>query len=76
MKKTKIVASIGPSSNDSDTILKMVEAGVDVFRINLSHASLEETEKYIKMIREVEKKTKKIVGIMLDTDGPGIRLDK
>lgn len=76
MKKTKIVASIGPSSNDSETILKMVEAGVDVFRINLSHASLEETEKYIKMIREVEKKTKKIVGIMLDTDGPGIRLDK
>ncbi len=76
MKKTKIIASLGPSSNSSDTILEMAKLGVDVFRINLSHATLEECSSLISKIRSAEKKLKKIIGIMLDTDGPGIRLDK
>ena len=76
MKKTKIVATLGPTTNKKETILDMVQRGVDVFRINLSHASLEECSDYIEKIRAAEKKLKKIVGIMLDIDGPGIRLDK
>ena len=74
MKKTKIVASLGPSSSDEKTILEMAKGGVDVFRINLSHASFSECDDLIAKIRSVEKKTKKIIGIMLDIDGPGIRL--
>ena len=76
MKKTKIVASLGPASNDEDVIMEMAKEGVDVFRINLSHASFEETDNFIKKIRSVEKKLNKVLGIMLDLDGPGIRLDK
>ena len=52
MKKTKIVASLGPASNDEDVIMEMVKQGVDVFRINLSHASFEETDNFIKKIRK------------------------
>ena len=76
MNKTKIVASLGPASNDLEIIEQMINGGVDVFRINMSHASIEETEDLIKKIRKIEKKLNKIVGIMLDTDGPSIRLDK
>ncbi len=76
MKKTKIVASLGPASASENVIFEMAKSGVDVFRINLSHASLEETSQYIEIIHKVEKKVKRVLGIMLDTDGPGIRLDK
>ncbi len=76
MKKTKIVASLGPSSSSENVIFEMAKNGVDVFRINLSHANFEETDSLIKKIRKVEKKLNKILGIMLDLDGPGIRLDK
>lgn len=76
MKKTKIVASLGPASNNMEIIEKMVSKGVDVFRINMSHASISDADELIKIIRKVEKKLNKIIGIMLDIDGPSIRLDK
>lgn len=75
MKKTKIVASLGPSSNSFEKILEMASMGVDVFRINLSHTSFNECDELIKKVRDVEKKLNKVVGIMLDTTGPCIRLD-
>ena len=75
MKKTKIIASLGPSSSDQKTIIEMARNGVDVFRINLSHATFSECDEYIKKIHNAEEKTKRILGIMLDIDGPSIRLD-
>ena len=76
MKKTKIVASLGPKSSNIEIINEMVLAGVDVFRINLSHASFKQCDDLIDKIRKVEKKLNKIIGIMLDTNGPCIRIDK
>jgi len=76
MKKTKIVASLGPSTSEYSTILQMANLGVDVFRINLSHASFKECDLLIEKIRKAEKQLKKILGIMLDITGPSIRLDK
>lgn len=58
MKKTKIVASLGPASNNMEIIEKMVSKGVDVFRINMSHASISDADELIKIIRKVEKKIK------------------
>ena len=76
MKKTKVVASIGQNNNSNELILEMIEKGVDVFRIDLSEISLKDASVYIKRIRDVSKKINKIIGILLDIDGPGIRIDK
>lgn len=73
MKKTKIVSTLGPASNDLETIVKLVEAGANVFRFNFSHGDHEEHLERMKMAREAEKKTGKLVGIMLDTKGAEIR---
>ena len=52
-KKTKIVATLGPASSQKDVLRKMIIAGVDVFRINFSHADYSDVEERIKMIREL-----------------------
>ena len=76
MKKTKIVATLANQSDDIKLIEEMIKNGVDVFRINLTYIDKDTSDSLIKKIREVSKKLKKIVGIMLDIDGPSIRLDK
>ena len=76
MKKTKIIATIGPSSSSSEVLEQMIKEGVDVIRINLSHASFEFCDDIIAKVREIETKLNKPVGIMLDTTGPSVRLDK
>ena len=69
MKKTKIVSTLGPASNDVETITKLAEAGANVFRFNFSHGDHEEHRARMNMVREVEKKTGKLLGIALDTKG-------
>ena len=76
MKKTKIIATIGKENDDLKLIENMIIEGVDVFRINLSYTDLEICDSLIEKIKKSEKKTSKIVGIMLDLDGPSIRIDK
>lgn len=76
MKKTKIIATIGPSSLDYDVLKNMIIEGVSVVRINLSHASIAFCEEVITKVRQIEKELDKPIGIMLDTTGPAIRLDK
>ena len=73
MKKTKIVCSIGPSSNTVAVMERMVLAGMNVARINFSHATLEEREQAISTVREVRKKTGMNVAILWDTKGPEFR---
>lgn len=73
MKKTKIICSIGPSSYDSDIMTEMVLNGMNVARINFSHATLEEREKVISSVKEVRKRTGKNVAILYDTKGPEFR---
>lgn len=73
MKKTKIICSIGPSSVDVDVMEKMVNAGMDVARINFSHATIEERENVVKAVKEVRKRTGKNIAILYDTKGPEFR---
>lgn len=73
-KKTKIVCTIGPASESKEVLTKLVEAGMNIARLNFSHGSYEEHGNRIKLIREVAKETGKPIGILLDTKGPEIRL--
>ena len=73
MKKTKIVCSIGPASNQVDVMEKMVLAGMNVARINFSHATIEEREQACASVREVRKRTGINVAILWDTKGPEFR---
>lgn len=72
-KKTKIVCTIGPASSAKDILLKMIDAGMNIARLNFSHGSYEEHLAKVKTIREIEKERGIIIPIMLDTKGPEIR---
>ena len=76
MRKTKIVCTIGPASEHVDILKQMIEAGMNVARLNFSHGDFEEHGARIKNIRQAEKETGKIVAILLDTKGPEIRTGK
>ena len=73
MKKTKIICSIGPSSCNAETMVKMVESGMDVARINFSHATEEEKENVVSTVKKVRKITGKNIAILYDTKGPEFR---
>lgn len=73
MKKTKIVCTIGPASESLDTLITLIESGMNVARLNFSHGDHEEHLARIKNIREASRITGKMVGILLDTKGPEIR---
>ncbi|KRM91435.1 pyruvate kinase [Fructilactobacillus florum] len=73
MKRTKIVSTLGPASNDLNTIVDLLNAGANVFRFNFSHGDHEEHLSRMNLVREAEKKTGKIAGVLLDTKGAEIR---
>ena len=73
MKKTKIVCSIGPASNDYEVFAKMVDAGMNVARVNFSHATLEERRTVVDLVKKVNKEKNKYVGLLFDTKGPEFR---
>lgn len=73
MRKTKIVCTIGPASDSVDTLVKLIEAGMNVARLNFSHGNYEEHRMRINNIREAAKLTNKNIAILLDTKGPEIR---
>lgn len=74
MKKTKIICTIGPASENKETLIKLVKEGMNIARLNFSHGSYEEHGARIKLIREVSKELNTPIGILLDTKGPEIRL--
>lgn len=73
MKKTKIICSIGPASCNPDVMEKMVYAGMNVARINFSHATLEEKQGVVASVKEVRKRTGQEIAILYDTKGPEFR---
>jgi pyruvate kinase len=73
MRKTKIVCTIGPASETVDTLKKLIDAGMNVSRLNFSHGDFEEHGARINNIREAAKQSKQNVAILLDTKGPEIR---
>ena len=75
-RKAKIIATLGPSTSDSKTIKKLFSSGADVFRLNFSHDVASTHEKRFKEIRTLEKKVKRPIGILMDLQGPKLRVGK
>src|SRR5512141_3114050 len=75
-RSTKIVATLGPASNEAETLERMFLAGVDVVRLNFSHGTAEDHQRRAELVRELCRKTARTVGIMGDLQGPKIRVGK
>lgn len=73
-RKIKILATLGPASNDVETIESLVKAGADAFRINMSHASHDLLKQTYNRIREVEKKLEHTISVLCDLQGPKLRI--
>lgn len=73
-KKTKIVATLGPATSTKEVLRQMIEAGVDVFRINFSHADYKDVSERIKMIRELNEEMGSNTAILGDLQGPKLRV--
>lgn len=74
MRKTKIICTIGPASENEKTLTEMCKAGMNVARLNFSHGSHEEHEKKIALVKSVREKLDLPIAIMLDTKGPEYRI--
>lgn len=74
MRKTKIVATLGPATNNAKSIKSLISSGVNVLRVNFSHGSVEEHSNTIKLIKSVREEMKTPVAIMVDTRGPEVRV--
>ena len=73
-RRVKIIATLGPASADRETVAALLAAGVDVFRINMSHASHDAMRQRVAMIRGLEEEAGRPIGILVDLQGPKLRL--
>ena len=76
MRATKIVATLGPASSSAEILKKLMEAGVDVVRLNFSHGTAADHQARAQLVREVSKAADREVAIMADLQGPKIRVGK
>lgn len=74
MRKTKIVCTLGPACDNEETLTRMINAGMNVARINMSHGTHEEQKVRIDRLKKIIEKTGKNVAILLDTKGPEVRI--
>ena len=74
LKRTKLIATLGPASSNRETMIELIKAGVDVFRINFSHADYDLVRKNVETIREINKDFGYSVGILGDLQGPKLRV--
>ena len=75
MRKAKIVCTLGPAVNTAEKIRELVEAGMDVARLNMSHGDYADHERVYRLVREASDATGHGVGIFADLQGPKIRLE-
>ena len=73
-RRTKVVATLGPASSERNAIGRLFEAGADLFRINMSHTSHEKMRELVAAIRQVEADCNRPIGILVDLQGPKLRL--
>ncbi len=73
MRKTKIICTLGPATETAEMLGRLIEAGTDVFRLNMSHAEHHWVRDIVPRIREIAKGVGRPVGVLLDTQGPAIR---
>src|SRR5215472_7688991 len=76
LRRTKIVATLGPASTGRDMIARLFRAGADVFRINMSHTSHERMRELVAAIRAVETEYGRPIGILVDLQGPKLRVGR
>lgn len=76
LRRTKIIATLGPSTDSSETLEKIINAGVDVVRLNFSHGEAEDHKARAARVREAAAKLGRYVAIMGDLQGPKIRIDR
>ena len=74
--RTKIIITIGPRSEEVETLKPLLSAGADIVRVNFSHASQEQYKRVRKIITDFNKESGKQVGMLLDLQGPRIRVGK
>jgi pyruvate kinase len=74
MRRTKIVATIGPASREPETLLRMVNAGMDVARLNYSHGTLDEHAETVRRVRDAAGRASRPVAILQDLPGPKLRI--
>src|SRR5438552_8987770 len=72
-RKTKIIATLGPATDSAEMIGKLIEAGVNIFRLNMSHAKPDWVRRVVKDIRAIATERKIFIGILMDLQGPAIR---
>ena len=75
-RHTKIISTLGPASNNRDTIAALIEAGTDVVRLNFSHGEHEDHRKVVEFVREQAQEQGKQVAILQDLQGPRIRVGR
>ncbi|HYZ24377.1 MAG TPA: pyruvate kinase [Rhodopila sp.] len=75
-RRTKIIATLGPASSSPDVLARLFQAGADVFRLNFSHGSHEDHAARIAMIRELEERFQRPIGILADVQGPKLRVGR
>src|SRR6185312_7250002 len=74
MRRTKIVATIGPASRDPEVLVRMVEAGMDVARLNFSHGTHEQHAETAELVREAANRAGRPVAVLQDLPGPKLRI--
>jgi pyruvate kinase len=75
-RRTKIVATLGPASSDKKTLARMIEAGLDVVRMNFSHGTAAEHAERVDLVRKLARKAGRAVGVLVDLQGPKIRIGR
>ncbi|MBI4205855.1 MAG: pyruvate kinase [Betaproteobacteria bacterium] len=76
LRRTKIVATLGPASSDPKVLARMIDAGLDVVRVNFSHGSASEHRKQVELVRALARKAGRAVGVLVDLQGPKIRIGR
>jgi pyruvate kinase len=75
LRRTKIVATAGPATDNLDVLTAMMRAGVDVVRVNASHGTVEDRRRHLGLVRAAAQRADKCVGVLLDLGGPKIRIE-
>ena len=74
LRRVKLVATLGPASRDRETVVRLFQAGADVFRINMSHCSHDEMRERVRMVRSISEEFGREIGVLVDLQGPKLRV--
>src|SRR5689334_15992009 len=74
-RRAKIVATLGPATDDPEVLRQMMSAGLDVVRLNASHGTVEDRRRRLTQVREAAQRADRCVGVLLDLAGPKIRIE-